>query len=46
MALVGQMAGLSDRVQGEATRALGDSAVSKWYATDWPRARKPPIDFS
>lgn len=44
MALVGQMAGLSDRVLGEATLTLGDSAVSKWYATDWPRARKPRVD--
>lgn len=44
MALVGQMAGLSDRVLGEATLTLGDSAVSKWYATDWPRVRKPRVD--
>ena len=44
MALVGQMAELGERVLGETILSLGDSAVSKWYSTDWPRARKPRLD--
>jgi 4-hydroxyphenylacetate 3-monooxygenase len=35
---VQQAAGLSDNVMGKMTRSTGDSAVSKWFATQMPKA--------
>ena len=34
---VQQAAGLSDKVMGKMTRSSGDSAVSKWFATQMPK---------
>ncbi|MCB1379686.1 MAG: 4-hydroxyphenylacetate 3-hydroxylase family protein [Alphaproteobacteria bacterium] len=34
---VQQAAGLSDNVMGKMTRSTGDSAVSKWFATQMPK---------